>query len=132
MVRTLSDEYGYIFVAKYYGHKTELLYGSMDYRSALEKKLVEIYIRNKASLQSKKPFPEKEVYDKLVKQVIKENLYDLIGEPFQTIFTRTIGFLFLLTRRKNIQHYGMKKLDWFYVFFYCFGYEKFAILLCRF
>jgi hypothetical protein len=116
IIGTLSHEYGHVIVAKYLGHNTELHYGSMNFNSAEEKKLTEIYIRNKSSIQNKKPYPEKEIFGRLVKKTNSDSILITIGGPFQTILTGTIGFFLLLFRRKKIFQNGMKILDWLYVF----------------
>ncbi|HKJ48909.1 MAG TPA: hypothetical protein VJ973_07455, partial [Christiangramia sp.] len=40
----------------------------------------------------------------------------LIGGPIQTILTGTIGFLVLAYRKSKIKKYGLKTLDWIFVF----------------
>ena len=63
-----------------------------------------------------KPFPEKELHEKLTLKSFYDMLAVRIGGPVQTILTGTIGFILLLFRRKKILENGMKILDWLYVF----------------
>lgn len=116
VVGTLSHEYGHILVAKYLGYKTKLHYGSMNYDNNLQDKIDAIYFRNEASILNEKPFPEKELFEKLIRKSFYDTLAVRIGGPVQTILTGTIGFILLLFRRNKILQNGMKILDWSYVF----------------
>lgn len=116
VVGTLSHECGHIVVAKYLGYETRLHYGSMNYDNNLQDQINEIYFRNETSILKGKPFPEKELYEKLILKSFYDMLAVRIGGPVQTILTGTIGFILLLFRRKKILENGMKILDWLYVF----------------
>lgn len=116
VVGTLSHEYGHIIVAKYLGYETKLHYGSMNYDNKLQDQINEIYFRNETSILNEKPFPEKELFEKLIRKSFYDMLAVRIGGPVQTILTGTIGFILLLLRRKEILENGMKILDWLYVF----------------
>lgn len=116
VVGTISHEYGHIIVAKYLRYETELHYGSMNYDNKLQDQINEIYFRNETSILNKKPFPEKELFEKLIRKSFYDMLAVRIGGPVQTILTGTIGFILLLLRRKKILENGMKILDWLYVF----------------
>lgn len=116
VVGTLSHEYGHIVVAKYLGYETELHYGSMNYDNNLQDKIDAIYFRNETSILSEKPFPEKELFEKLIRKSFYNRLAINIGGPVQTILTGTVGLILLLFRRKKIIENGMKIIDWLYVF----------------
>lgn len=116
VVGTISHEYGHIVVAKYLGYETELHYGSMNFDNNLQNQINEIYFRNETSILNKKPFLEKELYEKLILKSFYNRLAINIGGPVQTIVTGTIGFILLLFRREKILENGMKILDWLYVF----------------
>lgn len=116
VVGTLSHEYGHIVVAKYLGYETKLHYGSMNYDNNLQDQINEIYFRNETSILKGKPFPEKELHEKLIRKSFYNKLAITVGGPVQTILTGTIGFILLLFRRKKILENGMKILDWLYVF----------------
>lgn len=116
VIGTLSHEYGHVVVAKFLGYQTELHYGSMSYYNDEENQIGEIYIRNKSSIENEKPYPEKELFEKLVQKSENDRVLVTIGGATQTILTGTIGFVFLLFRRKKIHQNGIKIIDWLNVF----------------
>lgn len=118
MVGALSHEYGHIAVAKYYGFPTILHYGSMNYEdNSVEMKEADLLMKkNNSAIVNQNDFPDQDQLNNLWKVIYFKELMIRIGGPFQTILTGTIGFIVLLIRRKNIQQYGMKTLDWLCVF----------------
>lgn len=116
IIGTISHEYGHILVAKYYGFETQLHYGSMNYKNKDEDKQIEIYNRNKEAIKEKANYSEKEIYENLSRNIALKDLYVFIGGPFQTILTGTLGFIILLYRRNKIKKFGLKNLDWLFVF----------------
>lgn len=117
IIGTLTHELGHIAFAKAQGFSTELHYGSMNYYDGpYQSELESIFDRNSKAIQADMDFPEKERWDTLTKESAKKSFWVTLGGPFQTMLTGTIGFFFLYRRRKRIQEYGMKLLDWFLVF----------------
>ena len=116
-IGTLSHEYGHIFVANYFGYETTLHYGSMNYKNnSTEYRIKEIYLRNETEIKNFQPFPEKAIFEKLAKKIACERLFIFIGGPTQTIVTATIGTIFLLLRKRKIHEFGIKFIDWLFVF----------------
>jgi hypothetical protein len=90
-IGTISHEYGHIVVAKFLGYKTTLHYASMNWYSE----------------------------DGKNKDANRERLNEFIitcGGVMQTIFTGTIGFIFLVINRRRIYDKGLKIYDWIAVF----------------
>lgn len=115
-IGTVSHEYGHIIVAKYFGYETTLHYGSMNYNSELNEKLIEIYNENKTEIENNTYFDQKNEYDNGIKKLQSNGLLVTIGGPLQTTLTGTIGLIILFFRRKKIKIYGLKIIGWLAVF----------------
>ncbi len=120
IIGTLTHEYGHIWVAKYFGYKTTLSYGSMTYKPGEShpyyRVYKSIYSKYKHEIKNNLPFPEKEEYTKLLKKLKTERLLIATGGPAQTILTGLLGLLLLLLRKKSIKTKGLKFIDWLSVF----------------
>jgi len=117
VIGTVSHEYGHIVVAKWFGYKTTLHYGSAswdenngweEYRAISSKYSYEI--NNDLTFQRKKE------YERIIKRLNDDGLIVLIGGPLQTILTGLIGLTIILFRRKTIRKNGLKLIDWLSVF----------------
>lgn len=115
-IGTVTHEYGHILVAKYFRYETTLHYGSMNYSSALNERLVEIYYQNKTAIENDKYFDQKNEYENEIKNLQSNGLWITIGGPLQTILTGLIGLTILFIRKSQIKAFGLKIIDWLAVF----------------
>lgn len=115
-IGTITHEYGHLLVAKYFGYETSLHYGSMNYNSELNDKLIEIYNENKKAIENGQNFERKVEFESGIKKLQLNRLLITIGGPLQTILTGVIGLTILFIRRNNIKTFGLKILDWLAVF----------------
>lgn len=117
IIGTISHELGHLVVAEYLGYETTLHYGSVDFNtSILTEDLDSIYKQNKYEIENNLDFEEKEIFDHKLEMLAQDDFKILIGGPLQTILTGTIGFLVLVYRKSKIKKYGLKTLDWIFVF----------------
>lgn len=117
IIGTLSHEYGHIVVAKYFGYKTTLHYGSMTFeRNDGYSDYETIYSKHKHEIENNIPFPEKVEFYKLLKELKFESFLISIGGPTQTILTGLFGIFALFIRRESIRKTGLKLIDWLSVF----------------
>jgi hypothetical protein len=113
VIGAVSHEYGHILVAKYYGYSTTLSYGSMNYNIDQKYDILDsISEINKYAIQNNKDFSQRKIYKDLQQKLADAPLFISIGGPAQTILVGTIGFIFLIFRRKNQQIHGFKFIDW--------------------
>ncbi|MFY0631635.1 MAG: hypothetical protein JXR05_14765 [Flavobacteriaceae bacterium] len=127
-VGTLLHELGHIAAAKYFGYKTTLHYGSMNYTYA-EKENDLIYIEyqklfneNIQAIKNGEYFNEQEKYLKSVAQLKEKYPYPkpntfwiVLGGPIQTIMMSFLGLFILFYRRSKTKQYFVI-LDWLGVF----------------
>ncbi len=114
IIGTISHEYGHIIVAKSYGYKTHLHYGSMG--SNIKKdyeELNEFHKKNKVLISSKDNSKEKTKFNNRLKQLNTKSFWIIVGGPAQTIFTGFLGLFILYFRRKNKL---FQLIDWLAVF----------------
>lgn len=125
IIGTLSHEYGHIIIAKYFGHETELHYGSMSFEGS-DKFLdyESIYKEYKHEINNDLSFPEKAEFDSLLEKLKTEYLLILIGGPAQTILTGLFGLFLLFLRRNFIRNNGLKLIDWLLIFLSLFWLRK--------
>ncbi len=129
-IGTVSHEYGHIAVAKYFGHKTTLHYGSMNWeRSKFNIELSKFHSEFKFEIENNLPFEKEKEYKSLRKKINYESLWVTIGGPAQTIFVGMLGLFLILYRKKQRQFYGFKLLDWISVFLSLFWLREIFNLL---
>jgi len=129
VIGTISHEYGHIIVAKYLGYDTQLHYGSMNYSSELEEKLIDIYNKNKDAIKNNTPFDQKKEYDKGVETLRSNALWIRLGGPIQTIGIGIIGLTLLLWRRPLMIRNGLSLIDWLCIFLSLFWLREIFNLL---
>ena len=113
IIGTLSHEYGHIIVAKYFGYKTTMYYGSM---TSERNDRCSDYKTIDTEYKHEIPFTKKPEYNKRIKRLKLESFLITIGGPSQTILTGLFGLFVLFFRRKYIQNSGLKIIDWLMVF----------------
>ncbi|WP_196885434.1 hypothetical protein [Aureivirga sp. CE67] len=114
---TLSHEYGHILIAKYLGFDTTLFYGRMIYHDPdCDPEIFEIYSNNKYFIDNGVSFPEADYYNEITEERNFKSFLVILGGPIQTMLTGTLGIVFLFFRRKNIVKFGIKFIDWIFVF----------------
>ncbi len=127
VVGTLTHEMGHIAFAKAYGYEIHLGYGYMTYNdSPFSIEFNAITDRNLEAIESKIEFPEKERWDTLIEKLKFSSFLITLGGPLESMISGTIGFVLLYRRRKSIQEYGMKILDWTLVFISLFWLRELA------
>lgn len=112
IVGTLSHEYGHIVVAKSYGYKTFLHYGSMHYDSKEESREIDLYYSYNET-QIKKGAIENKKFLKMISDRNEKSFWITVGGPTQTMLTGILGLVILYFRKdkKTFQF-----LDWLAVF----------------
>lgn len=130
VIGTLSHEYGHIAVAKYFGYKTSLHYGSMDFypKGYLQDKDLEAYqaLTKDYWNTEYESWPD-DVKEKATKyrNILQKRYWEeksnkgllvIVGGPLQTILTGITGLIILYLRRKSIKIKGLKIIDWVAVF----------------
>ncbi len=115
-IGTLSHEFGHIAVAKYYGYKTSLHYGSMNYKTNFEVELIKLYKKYKFDPNKSIPYELEKEHNKLIEKYKKESLYVSMGGPLQTMITGLFGCLLLYIRRNKQIESGFNLIDWIAVF----------------
>lgn len=116
IIGTLSHEGGHIAVAKYFGYKTRLSYGSMHWDQKADRasihKLVGPY--NEEACNGK-PFPGRAAFEEKRDEMRLKRFFVNLGGPLQTVLTGTIGFVILWYRRKKFP-LNFNIMDWTSVF----------------
>lgn len=128
IVGTLLHEFGHITVAKFFGYKTELYYGSTSWRNitkhndSLYIKRTELIEKNLEAIKKKEDFEDKATLDGLIQQLnakypneFARSLWITSGGPIQTILTSIIGLLILFYRKSKSRKI-FKILDWLGIF----------------
>ncbi|HET8838592.1 MAG TPA: hypothetical protein VFM82_06300 [Flavobacteriaceae bacterium] len=116
IIGTLSHEYGHIVVAKQLGYDTTLHYGSMNFNSELNDRLITIYNENETAIENDTYFEQKKDFESGLKTLQSDALWILVGGPSQTILTGLIGLTILFFRRKHIKTFDLKTIDWLAIF----------------
>lgn len=110
IIGTISHEYGHILVAKSFGYKTHLHFGSMN--SSINNEYLElnvIYMTNKSSISKE----ENSIFKEKIEKLNKESFWITVGGPAQTILTGCLGLLIFYFRRYKKQ---FNSIDWLAVF----------------
>lgn len=103
VVGTLTHEMGHYAVAKYFGYDARIDYQSTRFdRDDTLSYLKKTSRKYAFEIHNGLNYPEKFNYEKTRSKYLKELQYILIGGPFQTILTGTIGFILLLMYRKKL------------------------------
>lgn len=117
VIGTISHELGHILVAKYYGYKTKLSYGSMTYFASDRKiRYNKIHDRFEEEIKSGTEFPGKNDFLLLGSKLKSERFWVTMGGPVQTMLTGTIGLILLIYFRKNRATEDLNLRDWLLVF----------------
>lgn len=115
VIGTLSHAFGHFIVGRYLGNNTSIHYGDTSWgKSELSDKLIKIYTDNKVAIDSNRDFPQKQEFDILTSKSSNNHFWMILGSPFVTIFTGTIGVILILFIRKN--QYASKLSHWICLF----------------
>jgi len=135
IIGTLTHEFGHIAVAKYFGYKTTLSYGSMGYSQDFSreedvkeiKKISEPYMNIDYEEWPEDVKLKLEALDKIIMErypyndtIKHQELLITIGGPAQTLLTSFMGLLILFLRRKKWKE-QFKLVDWLAVFMSLFA-----------
>ena len=113
-IGTLTHELGHLFVAKQLSYDTKLHYSSISWESNLKKSVLDRYSKNKFEIENDLPFNEKEIYNKDVKIINRDDLNILLGGVLQTITVGSIFFLLFVYSNKKSENFNL--LQWTYLF----------------
>lgn len=104
IVGTVSHELGHYIPAKYYGFEPKLHYASVSYGESAESTALYLYYeKHKEKIQSAKNSPEKDHFQKLLKELNRKYFLITLGGPVQTMLTGTIACFYCgFTRRDCI------------------------------
>jgi hypothetical protein len=125
IIGTLTHEFGHFIVGRYLGSKTSIHYGyTSSSGNALDDRIFKIITKNEKAIDLKKgDFPEKEEFERLKIQSSKNKFWMILGGPFQTMLTGTIGFILVLMIRKRHQ-YASKFAHWICLFLALFWFRQ--------
>ncbi|MES2779079.1 MAG: hypothetical protein V4651_04185 [Bacteroidota bacterium] len=119
IVGTLSHEFGHYVVGKYYGAEPVIHYGYTSDTHYTKEYLIldSLYMLNEDAIKAKQPFPAKQLFEETQEQYYNQSLWIVMGGPFQTMVTGTIGFLLLLlVYKKRTETDFLTFKEWFFVF----------------
>lgn len=117
VIGTVSHELGHIAVARYFGYKTTLHFGSMHYEeSVLYSRITEIYSKNYSALESGTPFGHEKEYRAGMRIISEQALLITMGGPVQTLLTGIAGLLILIGIRTYRRKEDFRWFDWLAVF----------------
>ncbi|SCY38399.1 hypothetical protein SAMN05192588_2597 [Nonlabens sp. Hel1_33_55] len=123
IIGTLSHEAGHYIVAKQYFNSPSFHYGYVKYGDWKE---VEPDWYNQRLDENDQLKPEfQEEFDRLLAMNKEQHFYTTLGGPLQTVFFGTIGFIWLLYRKKN--SFALK--DWLLVFL-AFFWSREVYMIC--
>lgn len=117
IVGTLSHEMGHWTMAKMLGYDAEINYSSARYDN--DKQLDNLYYlySQKTEAENKAmPFQQKDEYEKLKAEVDRKSFYFTLGGPIQTILFGTVGFIWLIYRRKKRAEQPLNLTDYAAIF----------------
>jgi len=116
IIGTLTHEMGHIAFAKAHGYSTHLGYGYMTYGKDVPADIKKISEQYPEAIEKGLDFPEKERWEEVRNQRIKEGRWITFGGPFQTVVFGSIGLFLLYRRKQRIIEIGMAFTDWVLVF----------------
>jgi hypothetical protein len=96
-----------------------------------KKKIHSIYESNKAEIDSNNIFAQKQEFEILTKESRNNRFWMIVGGPFQTMLTGTIGCVLIFSLRRK-RKYITKISDWFYLFLTLFWLRQPANLFTLF
>jgi hypothetical protein len=113
-IGTLTHELGHLIVAKHLSYDTKLHYSSISWESDLKKSVLDRYFKNQIEIENNLPFTEKEIYDRDVEIINRDDLSILLGGVLQTIIIGSIFFIFFFHSNKKSKDLSL--LQWTYIF----------------
>ena len=128
-IGTLTHECGHIAVAKYFGRTTQLHYASMDHDRELYDSIQTLYYQNKWAIDNDIDYEQKELFRRLNKSFVSQNMWISWGGPIQTMLFGFLGCIILWVRRKKRQAEGFTLWDWGAVFLALFWLREIANLV---
>ncbi len=121
VIGTLTHELGHIAFAKAQGCTTTLRYGYMTYnQEPVPEDIARIAKVYHKEINQRVDFPEKDRWEAVRKQGRNLAFWVSFDGPFQTTVFGTLGILVLFQRRGSIKVFGLKRVDWLWVFFSLF------------
>jgi hypothetical protein len=130
IIGTVSHELGHYAVAKSLGYSSSVSYAYSTWdddktRPFLDSVFSKYYLQIKSNLE----FPEKEKFKRIQRKQNKDDFWIILGGPFQTVLTGTIGFILLLSQRKLRNTNGLKLIHWVLIFLSLFWLRQLANLV---
>ena len=131
IVGTVSHEYGHYAVAKYLGYSSTVSYGYTNWNDKKIDQFIDSTLLNYSSkIELQLDFPEKNKFYLIQQKQIKDGFWITFGGPFQTMFTGTVGFLFVFFQRKKIQYANALSFSqWIIIFLSLFWLRQLANLV---
>jgi hypothetical protein len=134
VIGTVSHEAGHYLAGKILGFKglrISYKYTFIDSTMPTMSKLEQLYKRYPAGIKNNQPFPEKNLFDSLVKKDQREILWFDIGGPLETMLVGTIGFLLLIVFRKRyFQQEVLAFWQWVLIFLSLFWLRQVFNFVC--
>jgi len=118
VIGTLSHEFGHYAVAKYFGWNPQIRYAYCTAGNGYNNsRLKEIYDLRNIEINTNKPFPEKEEFEKLREKYRMIGSMMTLGGPIETILTSIIGLIILIIYRRKISiKESLSFINWLAVF----------------
>ena len=117
---TISHEYGHYAVAKYLGYSSTISYGYTNWNDkATDQFMDSTYSNYSKEIELQLEFPRKKEFDLVAKKQIHNGFWIILGGPFQTMLTGTLGFLFVLYHRKKIRNENALSISQWVIVFLC-------------
>lgn len=130
VIGTLSHELGHYSVSRFLGYEATINYQSSSYRDyEAEDYLNKTYKKYKNEIDHDLDFPEKEKFSGLRDRYFADSRWIIIGGPFQTMLTGTIGLILLLCYKSRIVMENKLTIrGWVFIFLALFWLRQLANL----
>jgi len=98
----LSHEAGHYLEAKSFGYEARISYASTHWDDKETREYINsVFLKHRDEILAKQKFTGSDTFYPIFKIYWRNNFYINVWGPLQTIFTGTMGFIFLLVYRKS-------------------------------
>jgi hypothetical protein len=130
VIGTVTHELGHYSVSKLLGYEARINYQSaIHWDDELNEYYKSVYSKYSNEIKNNLDFPDKENFLRRIDKYQRDNFWIILGGPFQTMLTGTIGFLLLLCyRQKFFESNKITLIGWTLVFITLFWLRQVANL----
>jgi hypothetical protein len=128
IIGTVSHEFGHYALAKSLGYNVSVSYGYTYWNDLKTEPFIDsIYTKYNNEIELKTTFPQQEKFDKIQAKESKDDFLIILGGPFQTILTGTVGFFLMLKQKIKINKTNKITIyQWFCIFLTMFWLRQLA------